>query len=173
MDPDDVDAAMQKDAAERHAREQFERAAKAGCHESDELDRREAEDLFGDADEEGFDEASPERVTDDELFDERDFETLQEYVDDDGNKKFWEVEESYDVEEEEAAPKKIQESPLNRSGKITESIIYLTEAGAHIVRKEEEPAYNIEESRRKERFRYLGSITYWAHMTPRAMLMSR
>ena len=46
----------------------------------DELDDKDVEDLFGDADEEGFEESSaePERVTDDELFDEKDLETLQE-----------------------------------------------------------------------------------------------
>ena len=63
----------------------------------EELDDKEVEDLFGDADEEGFEESSPERVTDDELFEEKDFENIQEYIDEDGNQRFWEVEESYDV----------------------------------------------------------------------------
>ena len=58
-----------------------------------------------------FEESSPERVTDDELFDEQDFENIQEYIDDDSNQRFWEVEESYDVENEEAAPKKTLRDP--------------------------------------------------------------
>ena len=77
----------------------------------EEMDDKAVEDLFGEADEEGFEESSPERVTDDELFNEKDFENIQEYIDDDGNQRFWEVEESYDVENEEAAPKKTLRDP--------------------------------------------------------------
>ena len=53
----------------RRADEQSERAEEAGCHE--------AEDIFADADDEGFDESSPERVTDDEIFREQYFEIIQ------------------------------------------------------------------------------------------------
>ena len=35
----------------KHADEQYERAARAGCHQNDDLDAEEAERLFGDADE--------------------------------------------------------------------------------------------------------------------------
>ena len=74
------------------------------------------EDPFQDYDEEGFEgeefeediensESSPEKVTDDKLFGEEDFEVIQESGDGDG--KFWKVEENFDIENEETGPKKI------------------------------------------------------------------
>ena len=77
--------------------------------------QQEAEDLFEDVDEEGFGDASPERVTDDELFNEGDVEVLEKTADKDGNERFWEVEEKYDLEDEEAAPKKVLRDPREPS----------------------------------------------------------
>ena len=107
----------------------------------DELDSKDVEDLFGDADEEGLEESSAERVTDDEMFDEKDFETLQEYVDDEGNERFWEVEESYDIENEEATPKKVLRDP----GEPTKQ-----EWEEHFVFEVEELESNIDEVRREK-----------------------
>ena len=87
--------------------EELERAHQEATTQRENMTQHEAEDLFEDVDEEGFGDASPERVTDDELFNEEDFETLERVVDGEGNERFWEVEERYDVEDEEAAPKKV------------------------------------------------------------------
>ena len=54
------------------------------------------EDLEGEGvDEQGF-ASSPEHVTDDEVFDEEDFQPLERTIDA-GGERFWEVEECIDV----------------------------------------------------------------------------
>ena len=50
-------------------------------------------------------------MTDDELLNEHDFETLEKVIDGDGNERFWEMEGKYDLEDEEAAPKKVLRDP--------------------------------------------------------------
>ena len=77
------------------------------------MGRRESLEPSGDEsepDESGLPEESPERVTDDEIFSERDFEVIERAfpADDD---PFWEVEETVNVEEEAAAPRKVHRDP--------------------------------------------------------------
>ena len=54
---------------------------------------------------------SPEQVTDDEIFNESDFEVIEGTVHEYGNETFWQVEESIDVEDEEAPKKKVLRDP--------------------------------------------------------------
>lgn len=58
-----VEAAIKGRAYEQHGA-----AGRAGCNEGEERDLEDLVDLFGDADAGGFDDFSPERVTDGELF---------------------------------------------------------------------------------------------------------
>jgi len=66
-------------------------------------------DLFGDEAPEAV--SSPERMTDDEIFNEEDFEIIERTMDEDGNEKFWEVEECIDIEKEESPPRKALRDP--------------------------------------------------------------
>jgi len=50
-------------------------------------------------------------VTDDELLDEKDLELTERTIDEDCNEKFWEVEETINVEEEEAPKRKVLKDP--------------------------------------------------------------
>ena len=61
-------------------------------------------------DESGLPSSSPEQVTDDDLFSERDFEGIDRAVPPDDD-PFWEVEDSKSVEDEEAAPRKTLRDP--------------------------------------------------------------
>lgn len=75
-------------------------------------EQRERERLLEeeDADEIGF-ESSPEHVTDDDIFgNESEFEAI-ERTEEGGGEKFWEVEESNEVEDEEAPPRKVLRDP--------------------------------------------------------------
>ena len=61
-------------------------------------------------DESGLPEESPEHVTDDDIFSERDFEAIEKVfpAEDD---PFWEVDDVADIEDEEAAPRKVLRDP--------------------------------------------------------------
>jgi len=93
--------------AEEAARQRELQEQADGEEAKEMLDQQENERLFEDADADGL----PEYVTDDEIFDESDFEIIQKTVDDDGNEKFWQVEESIDLEDENAPKRRILRDP--------------------------------------------------------------
>ena len=106
--------------AEDNAREQEHRGEVE--EEEDELEAEEARKLLQEQEEEDlermFEEdepgqalSSPEHVTDDEVFDEKDFEVIEAAIGKDGEERFWEVEECVDLEQEEAPKRRALRDP--------------------------------------------------------------
>ena len=103
----------------------------------------------------------PEEVTDDDIFGEEDFETLEkEFPADDS--PYWDVEESHELDDEDSPPRRyseILESPRSKSSKSIEWTTSRIACGARTVFGAAEQARNTDESKKHRKFRSLALIT--------------
>jgi hypothetical protein len=124
--------AMDDAVVERVSEEEYQRAMApwGGARDAEVVIEGFGEEAEDAPDELDLPEVSPEEVTDDEVFSERDFEAIEKAfpADDD---PFWEVEDTVDVGEEEAPRRRVLRDP----GGNTESTIYPIARGVRTARE--------------------------------------